>query len=454
MQMHDMRIYPIRDMPEEITAVAFAKTSRSPEPFDKIASELTAESSSKFHEKWVVGYGHSSVAEHAVAHLAAENVSRLAVESIESNRLGSYTEKSTRYQQLDKEHTHLPEEIKGTPLERDYNGALVSLFSTYEKSISALMDHYSSQSKPEPGREKAHEIRLKTMAMDSARFLLPNSTLANVGITMNARVLEYALVKMLSSPLAEVRRAGAMLRDAGREVLPTLLKRVEENPALADFQNRSRAEFRRFSSPVGRKHAHLVHYEKNALEELSASILYRWSGLSYEDALNHVRSSAPSAAMDVFKSVSSRFPEGLKPIRELEHITYTFDLLMDQGAYYEFKRHRMLTISVQEPTVSLGYRIPPDMEKCGMKKEFTEAMKESAECFQKMEQEHPFAAGYIATNAHYRRVLATMNLRELASFIKLRSAPFAHFTIRELALEMLEELRKVHPEFAEFIRPQ
>ena len=452
--MPEMRIYPLKEIPEEITAVAFAKTSRSPEPFDKIAAELNAESSSKFHEKWVVGYGHSSVAEHAVAHLAAENISRLAVECIESNRLGSYTEKSTRYQQLDKEHTHLPEEIRGTPQERDYKEALNSLFSTYEKSISALVDYHSSRSKPEPGKEKAHEIKLKTMAMDSARFLLPNSTLANVGITMNARALEYALVKMLSSPLAEVREAGAMLRNAGREVLPTLLKRADENPALIDFQNEARKQFLPFSSPASSRHARLVNYDKDALESLSASILYRWSGLSYEDALRQVKSSKPSGPMDIFKSVTARFPEGLKPVREFEHVAYTFDLLMDQGAYYEFKRHRMMTISAQEPTISLGYRIPEDMEKCGMKKDFTEAMKESAECFSRIEKSHPFAAGYIATNAHYRRVLATMNLRELATFIRLRSAPFAHFTIRELALEMLEELRKVHPEFAEFIRPQ
>lgn len=451
--MPEMRIYPLTGISEEVAAVAFAKTSRSPEPFDKIAAELSAESSSKFHEKWVVGYGHSSVAEHAVAHLAAEDISRLAVESIESNRLGSYTEKSTRYQQLNKGHTRLPEEIRGTPLERDYNESLDSLFSTYEKSISALTDYYSSQSKPEPGKEKAHEIKLKTMAMDSARFLLPNSTLANVGITMNARVLEYALIKMLSHPLAEVRKAGTMLRGAGAQVFPTLLRRAEENPALAQFQEEARKEFSRFSSPVGSRRVRLVHYDKNALENLSASILYRWSGLSYDDALSHVKSSKPSGAMELFKSISSRFPEGLKPVRELEHVTYTFDLLMDQGAYYEFKRHRMMTISAQEPAISLGHRVPEDLEKCGMKKDFTEAMKESAECFQKIETAHPFAAGYIATNAHYRRVLATMNLRELATFIKLRSAPFAHFTIRELALDMLEELRKVHPEFAEFIRP-
>ena len=56
--------------------------------FRKIAAELTAEKSAEFHEKWVVGYGHASVAEHAVLHVAMENVSRLAVETIEFEPAG------------------------------------------------------------------------------------------------------------------------------------------------------------------------------------------------------------------------------------------------------------------------------------------------------------------------------------------------------------------------------
>ena len=48
----------------ETIAVTFAKTSRSPESFREIAAELTGEKTTEFHEKWVVGYGHSSVAEH------------------------------------------------------------------------------------------------------------------------------------------------------------------------------------------------------------------------------------------------------------------------------------------------------------------------------------------------------------------------------------------------------
>ena len=88
---------PKKLSPETI-AVAFAKTSRSPQSFQEIANDLSSEKSAEFNEKWVVGYGHSSVAEHAVLHIAIENISRLAVECLESNRLASYTEKSSRYQ--------------------------------------------------------------------------------------------------------------------------------------------------------------------------------------------------------------------------------------------------------------------------------------------------------------------------------------------------------------------
>ena len=101
---------PRRLSPETI-AVAFAKTSRSPSTFQEIADELSDEKSADFHEKWVVGYGHSSVAEHAVLHIALENVSRLSVECIESNRLASYTEKSSRYQVWDPDHFFVPKEL-------------------------------------------------------------------------------------------------------------------------------------------------------------------------------------------------------------------------------------------------------------------------------------------------------------------------------------------------------
>src|SRR5512139_1581960 len=111
MSKRDIYLLSPKQLSPETIAVAFAKTSRSPESFRDIAAELTDETSAKFHEKWVVGYGHASVAEHAVLHIAIENISRLAVECIESNRLASYTEKSTRYQKWDSDNFFIPPEL-------------------------------------------------------------------------------------------------------------------------------------------------------------------------------------------------------------------------------------------------------------------------------------------------------------------------------------------------------
>src|SRR5512142_105361 len=137
---HERQIYLLdpQKLDPETIAVAFAKTSRSPQSFRKIAAELTAEKSADFHEKWVVGYGHASVAEHAVLHVAIENVSRLAVETIESNRLASYTEKSTRYQKWSPEEFYTPPEF-GTDAGERRGDALKDL---YQSTCRALFDAY------------------------------------------------------------------------------------------------------------------------------------------------------------------------------------------------------------------------------------------------------------------------------------------------------------------------
>ena len=136
----ERRVYllePQKYSPETI-AVTFAKTSRSPLSFNEIAEELTNEKSAKFHEKWVVGYGHASVAEHAVLHIALENVSRLAVECIEGNRLASYTEKSTRYQKWTASDFFVPTELDDHPLRDTYTHACQTLFQTYLDSLPVV----------------------------------------------------------------------------------------------------------------------------------------------------------------------------------------------------------------------------------------------------------------------------------------------------------------------------
>src|SRR5512135_2352801 len=174
--MRPRQIYLLspKELSPETIAVAFAKTSRSPESFSEIAAGLTDEKSAKFNEKWVVGYGHASVAEHAVLHIAIENVSRLAVECIESNRLASYTEKSTRYQKWQMEDFYTPPELEGNPLQEIYHQTCRTLFDTYERSLGPVRAIVEKRNPPrENEADESYDRRIRSEYIDSCRFLLP-----------------------------------------------------------------------------------------------------------------------------------------------------------------------------------------------------------------------------------------------------------------------------------------
>src|SRR3989339_1614889 len=143
--MPKRRIYALTGLPPEVVAVAFAKCSRSPEPFDIIAAELNADKSRKFHERWVVGYGHSSVAEHAVLSLAIENVSILATKVIEDCRLSSYTEKSTRYQVFDREHYYKPAAIINSRFKQLYEETLDFIMNSYISLFPKMVEFFKKK---------------------------------------------------------------------------------------------------------------------------------------------------------------------------------------------------------------------------------------------------------------------------------------------------------------------
>ena len=447
------RIYRLspRSLSAETIAVTFAKTSRSPEPFDQIAAELDEERSTEFSEKWIVGYGHSSVAEHAVLHLALENVSRLAIENIESNRLASYTEKSTRYQQWDPSAFVIPPEIRYSPFAKDYQEHLSRLFAGYSVILDGLLPWGQAQTERKEGEsEKAWLNRSRVKAVDVARFVLPAASMANVGLTINARALEYAIRKMLSSDLMEVRLIGEEVKQVATQELPTLVKYAEPiayMPEVSQFT-------RNLSSALNNTHQEpfqLTSIDPNGEEKILAAVLYRFGKASYQDCLNHVQGLSQAEKQLIVDKLFDKVGKFDNPLRELEYANASFDLIMDQGAYFEFKRHRMMTQTVQDFTSEHGYAIPLAISEAGLEDQYTVCMDDIAELYTKIAAWNPKVAAYVLPNAFNRRVLFQANLRSLFHFIMLRSAPNAHFSIRRVAYGMLELLRPHYPLFAEKI---
>jgi thymidylate synthase ThyX len=442
-----------KELSPETIAVAFAKTSRSPESFREIASELSDESSARFHEKWVVGYGHASVAEHAVLHIAIENVSRLAVECIESNRLASYTEKSTRYQKWGRDGYYVPPELESSPLREIYIRTCALLFDAYAQSLGPLRELVEVQTprRPEEG-EAAYDRRIRSRYVDACRFLLPAASLANLGMTANARVLENAIRKMLSHPLAEVRQIGEDVKRVALAEVPTLVKYAEAVPYLTG----TRADFGQLVLPQAASEAQkdwcrLVAWDAEGEARVLAAALMRFSEMSYAEALGTVQSMPPDELARLAGTLLGRLDRHDTPLRELEYCRYTFDLVLDQGGYVEFKRHRMMTQTPQGLTARLGYAVPRQIVEGGFEAPYRTAMAAAAEAYEKLAAWDAPLAAYLVPNGFNRRVLFSLNLREAFSFCQLRSAANAHFSMRRVALRVAEEIRRVHPRLASYM---
>ena len=167
-QLYPRRVYPLDELglTEEQIAVAFAMTSRRPEAFDEIAQQVSEEKAADFNERWVLGYGHASVAEHAVVHMAVENVSRLAVDALEDNRLASYTEKSSRYQVMPEDYYYIPEELNQHPaLKQEYESACQGLFQGYMNLIDGCMEYLRGITpRIASERDGAYRMRLSRVA--------------------------------------------------------------------------------------------------------------------------------------------------------------------------------------------------------------------------------------------------------------------------------------------------
>ncbi len=467
-QLYPRRVYPMdaHDLTEEQIAVAFAMTSRRPEAFDEIAEQVSQEKAADFHERWVLGYGHASVAEHAVVHMAVENVSRLACDTLEDNRLASYTEKSSRYQVMPEDYYYVPEELAQHPeLKREYEAACQSLFHGYMKLIDGCMEHLR-QTMPRIASERdgAYNMRLRRVATDHCRAVLPAATLTNVGVTANARTLEHAITKLVSSELIEEQLLGDEVRAQGRTITPTLIKYADKVDYLANLPGLQVELARRYGFPpeqpsdaVNESGANppevkLVHWDRKGEERLTAALLYRNSNRSYDQVLEQAKELGPETRQAIIAECTAGLGPHDAPLREFEVVDYTYEFMLDYGAYREFKRHRMMSYLPQSLTVAHGYRVPPVVADAGLSAEFEETVRPAEEAYWKVMEVSPLAAQYLVTHAHNRRVVSKFNLRECYHLFKMRTSEEAHFSIREPMQEALRLAVEVQPNLFRHLR--
>jgi thymidylate synthase ThyX len=421
-----LRVYTLDGLPPEVVAVAFAKTSRAPDSFDAIARELSEANSSRFHEKWVVGYGHSSVAEHAVLSIAVENLSILAAKVLEENRLSSFTEKSTRYQVMDGSNYYTPPVFADGRAGALYRDSVAALFAAYAEALG------------EGG------------TCDMVRGLLPAAARTNLGWTVNARSLRHAVVKMGAHPLHEVRLLAREIERVAAGKLPTLLRHTAPSPYLDGWEERVSRE----APAVGagdrggrglESAVRLVRHEPDGEEAVLAALLFRATGASHDEA----RAAARGLDMESRRALLDASVRGIgsheAPVREFESAGYTFEVVVDFGAYRDIQRHRMTTQTRQRLGVELGWSVPDDARAAGVASLVERALAEARERCRELAAVDAEHAQYAVPLAFHQRFLLTMDFREAYQFVRLRSRSSGHESYRRVALAVKDEIARVHP---------
>ncbi len=476
----DQPIFALKNLPEEVVAVLFAYYSRSRDSLrrnllkliqekdldleerlqwsatDRDALALARRKAKEFHEKWVVGYGHASVAEHAVAHLAIEDVSIVASKLIEDARLASFTEKSTRYVVFDRNKFYRLPRIMASAHAKLYEATCAFLLETYTRLTEPLVDAIK-RDVPREGRqtERAYDAACRAKSCDILRYVLPAATLTNIGMTANGRVLEHLITKLLSHPLEEPRAIGAAMKAEAEHIIPTLLKYADRNVYLEETrQTMERLAVKELAgtAPEDRQDVSLVHYPQDAEDQLVTAILYGYALHSWAQVEERVRKLSNEEKERLIDEYLRRRGPHDQPLRALEQISYTFDILVDFGAFRDIQRHRMCMQIPQELTTSHGYSTPPEVRRYDLGPAFGECMARAQEAYAIIARDFPCEAQYVLPLAFRRRVLFTWNLREVHHFVQLRSAKQGHISYRHIAQQVFKEIERVHPLLAKYIR--
>lgn len=484
----DRPVFALRNLPEEVVAVLFAYYSRSPDKLrdnlrrlladgdvavsagtgegsDEAALLAAREKARAFHEKWVVGYGHGSVAEHAVVHLALEDVSILASKVVEDARLASYTEKSTRYVVFREGAWHTPSVLATGDLGLRYAETCRHLMETYSRLMEPVIEQVKARRpRKEKQTERGWNAACKAAACDILRYLLPAATPTNIGLTANARTIEHLITKLLSDPLEECNRLGEDIKREAGHIAPTLIKYadrseyvVETRHVLEEAAARVRPSIPASQWPSDRA-VRLIHAPTEPDIELVTDLLYPYAGTDWQ-ALRDLVEAMPFVDRALILQDALRTEEkggrrgrfDLVP-RALEHLVYTFEILVDFGAFRDIQRHRMATQTRQPLTDEWGYVTPPEIVEFGLEETYKECMARAAETYRAIAAEHPHEASYVLPLAYRIRVLFTWNLRELHHFISLRSSRQGHASYRKIAQDTWKALHAVHPLMADFIR--
>jgi thymidylate synthase ThyX len=489
-----VNVFAVHGVDPEVQAYAMAKYSRSALSMKESLREISEQKAEQFLNTFYFQYGHRSIADLAHLAFAIEKLSILAAIVLVDEQRWDGQERSTRYQNFKKSGYFIPDFGADEAVRTRYCSAIDFLFSEYDAFTQEMLRYYTTQvPRPPEMAEDQYTRTLRARAFDNSRYLLPLATNTSLGQIVNARTLETQISRLLSSPYHEVRHLGALLKQAasdaaynvqsesmralveeikaanpglGEKAAEQLLRPTHVAPTLvkyanpSDYEIRTRKELEQAAAElmegvVPEPAPPLVDLVENgSLEvEMAATLLYSASHHSYRQTQERVQALTAAQRSEIIDlGMRHRGPhdELLRAFHSGQQ--FKFDILMDIGGFRDMHRHRRCTQIEQGFTRHHGYDTPPDIVAAGLGERYRDAMQKVIHEGEKLGTAGPHAGLYLLPMAFRKRTLFKMDFAEALYISELRSGAAGHFSYRNVAYAMYEEVARKHPALARYFR--
>jgi thymidylate synthase ThyX len=373
------------------------------------------------------------------------DISRLATEFVQGNRLCSFTEKSQRYVRF-QENVYIPPELADSPLYDKYWDVVHRQFQLYRELTDAI-HRKLSQEPPESVNNKRSGY-LENLAGEDARYILPLATYTQFGMTLNARALEWMVMKANAHPLPEIQEFARELSRAARQLTPSLIRYTEPTDDYKETPERIRkyiaaADSRSMNG--GEERVRLLTYPEGGDDRLLATLLYSTSSTPWDACRRTIDSFDPNRKQLLFRDAMKGVGVHDPVWREFETLDFDFEVILSASAYAQLKRHRMSTQFMQGYDLALGVVVPTSVKDVNMERDFMDVINGAELLYKDIAEKNPTWADYVLTNAHCRRVLLHVNARELYHMARLRMDSGAQWEIRGIVEEIIQRVTEVCP---------
>ena len=173
----------------EKTVASAAKLCYSSASLGDLMDNLTEEKASDFVQM-LAEIGHESPIEHASFTFGIEGVSRAFLAQITRHRMASYSVQSQRYVREKAFDYVLPPEIEADDEAlSEFEEAMEAAQESYDRIAAILKKRRAAALVAEGMEEKEAAKKAEKLAIEDARFVLPNACDTKMIVTMNARSL-------------------------------------------------------------------------------------------------------------------------------------------------------------------------------------------------------------------------------------------------------------------------